>query len=408
MRALQFSVNVAQFIAARSLKLFLGNRIFYKGPVKTVKLVDIEEPVIPARDWVKIRTLYCGFCGSDLNLMLLHDSPTASPFTSFPCITGHEIVGEILQTGEGVHGFSTGDLVAVNPILGCETRGIDPLCPACRVGRSGNCENFAQGNLAPGMFIGINSGISGGFAPFVAVHKSQLFKVPQGLSLKSAAMTEPLAVALQAVFDNHPEPNETALVIGGGVIGNLVIQSIRVLAPDCRIFVIEPCAHAAQLALETGAKEVLSLDEIFGRTSAATGAVPYTPMLGKDLLMGGFNRIYDTVGNSATLNLSLRLLAALGTLSVVGIGKEVKLDLTPLWLKLQTVKGVYAYGMVTDHGRTRHVFDIALELMAEGKIDAQRLITHTFRLENYRQMIETNLDKGRYKAVKTLVDFTRD
>lgn len=374
--------------------------------MKTVRLVDIPEPVIPSRDWVKLRTRYCGFCGSDLNLMLLHDSPTASPFTSFPCITGHEIVGEIVEAGEGVSGFGPGDIVTVNPILACEARGIDPVCPACRAGRSGNCQNFARGDLAPGMFIGINSGVNGGFASFLTAHKSQLFKVPSALSMKSAAMTEPLAVALQAVFDNLPNPKETALVIGGGVIGNLVIQSIRTLVPDCKIFVVEPCAHAARFALDMGAAEVIPGKEVFHRAAAVTNGVAYTPMLGQELLMGGFNRIYDTVGNSATLNLSLRLLAALGTLSVVGIGKEVTLDLTPLWLKLQTVKGVYAYGRVTYEGRLRHVFDIALEFMDKGRIDGQGLVTHTFRLENYKQMIETNLDKGRYRAVKTLVDFT--
>ena len=406
MKALQFSVNVPKFIAARSLKPLFGNQVFYKGPVKTVRLADIPEPVPPNGDWVKIRTLYCGFCGSDLNLMCLHDSPTASPFTSFPCVTGHEIVGEVVEPGDGIDTIAAGDIVAVNPILGCTTRGIDPLCPPCRAGRPGNCENYAEGALAPGMFTGINSSVNGGFAPYVAAHKSQLFKVPEGVSLKSAAMTEPLAVALQTVFDNMPEPGETALVIGGGVIGNLLVQSIRTLVPDCRVSVMEPSPHAAELALEMGADTILPLNQVFEGASEFTGATAYTPMLGRDILMGGFNRVYDTVGSSATLNLSFRLLAALGTLSVVGIGREVKLDLTPLWLKLQTVKGVYAYGTADYRGEVRQVFDIALEMMAAGKIDTERLVTHTFGLADYVEMIEVNLDKAEHKAIKTLMDFT--
>ena len=82
MKALQFNVNTPKFIAAKSLKPFLGHRVFFKGPVKTTQLVDIPAPQLPTSEWVKIQTIYCGFCGSDLNLMLLHDSPTASPFTS--------------------------------------------------------------------------------------------------------------------------------------------------------------------------------------------------------------------------------------------------------------------------------------------------------------------------------------
>jgi threonine dehydrogenase-like Zn-dependent dehydrogenase len=95
----------------------------------------------------------------------------------------------------------------------------------------------------------------------------------------------------------------------------------------------------------------------------------------------------------------------MGVLSVVGIGGDVKLDLTPLWLKLQTVKGVYAYGLVDHNGERRHVFDIALDLISRGKIAAAALVTHRFRLDDYRRMIAVNMNKGRYKAVKTIVVF---
>ena len=405
MKALQFNTSTLNFIAAKSLKPLFGNRVFFKGPVKTTKLVDIPEPELPADDWVKIKTLYCGFCGSDLNLMLLHDSPTASPFTSFPCVVGHEIVGEVIQAGPSVQDFRSGDIVAINPGLSCAPRSIAPECPSCAAGRHSNCENSAEGNLAPGMFIGINNSLNGGFASFLVAHQSQLFKIPEGLSQEAAAMTEPAAVALQTVFDNLPAPDDNALVIGGGVIGNLIIQSIRALTPTCHISVIEPAPHAADMAIKMGAHAVIPWKEVFAHAERITGATAYKPMLGKEILMGGFDRIYDTVGNTSTLNTSLRLLAAFGTLSIVGIGNEVKLDLTPLWLKLQTVKGVYGYGMVSYAGEQRHVFDVALEFMAAGRIDADTLVTHKFTLDDYLEMIDVNMNKGRHRAVKTLVSF---
>jgi threonine dehydrogenase-like Zn-dependent dehydrogenase len=129
-------------------------------------------------------------------------------------------------------------------------------------------------------------------------------------------------------------------------------------------------------------------------------------MIGTEIAMGGFHRIYDTIGKSSTLNLSLRILAAMGTLSVVGIGGDVKLDLTPMWLKLQTVKGVYSYGMVNDNGKPRHVFEVALDMLNEGKIKADTLVTHKFRLEEYEKMIEVNLNKSEHGAIKTVVSFT--
>ncbi len=405
MKALQFSVNTARFVAAKAVAALLGDRVFYSGPLRTIRLTEIPEPDLPAPDWVKVQTIYCGFCGSDLNLIRLHDSPTASPFTSFPCVMGHEIVGKIVEMGADNSEFKTGDLVAINPVLGCDARGISPPCPSCRVGRTGSCENVAEGGLPPGMFTGVNSRVNGGFAPFLVAHKSQVFKVPQGLSSEAAVMTEPLSVALQAVFDNMPLPEEHILVIGGGVIGSLVIQSLRALEKICHISLIEPSAFASSLATEMGAEEVIPLEKVFRQTSCITGAKVYKPLLGMEISMGGFHRIYDTVGNAQTLNLSLRLLKAMGTLSVIGIGGDVKLDLTPLWLKLQTVKGVYSYGIVTFREEERHVFDVALQLMRDGEIEAEKLVTHRFRLEEYRNMIEVNKNKDKYRAVKTVVSF---
>lgn len=405
MKALQFNVTTARFLAAKTLRTLFGPRVFYRGPTRTIRLTDIPEPVLPATDWVKIETIYCGFCGSDLNLILLHDSPTASPFTSFPCVPGHEIVGRVIEAGPAVEGFTPGDRVVVNPTLSCVTRGINPVCRSCRSGRPGNCENYAEGNLPPGMFIGINSGINGGFAPRLVAHQSQLYPVPVSLSDEAAVMTEPAAVALQTVFDNRPGKGDHCLVIGGGVIGNLVVQALRALSPECPIAVIEPCPHAAHLAVEAGAHEIVQRDTVFEQTTRLTGARVYKPMLGMEIPMGGFHRIYDTVGISQTLNLALRLLQAMGTLSVVGIGGNVKLDFTPLWLKLQTVKGVYAYGTVTENGRRQPVFERALELITCGTLSPIPLVSHRFTIENYCKMIEVNLDKKTHKAMKTIVSF---
>jgi threonine dehydrogenase-like Zn-dependent dehydrogenase len=90
---------------------------------------------------------------------------------------------------------------------------------------------------------------------------------------------------------------------------------------------------------------------------------------------------------------------------VVGIGKEVKIDLTPLWLKLQTIKGVYCFGYTDLRGKKEHVFEVALDLVKQKKVYLEPMATHTFPLEHYREMIEVNMRKGKYKAVKTMVSF---
>jgi len=79
--------------------------------------------------------------------------------------------------------------------------------------------------------------------------------------------------------------------------------------------------------------------------------------------------------------------------------------LTPLWLKLQTIKGVYAYGHVQFNGRRQHVFEIAMDLMKKGEIKGDALVTHKFALEDYAQMIEVNLNKEKHRAMKTVMAF---
>ncbi|MGO8879041.1 MAG: zinc-dependent alcohol dehydrogenase [Desulfomonilaceae bacterium] len=314
-------------------------------------------------------------------------------------------MGEILETGKKVELFKPGDRVVINPTLSCEARGISSPCQSCMAGRPANCEKFAQGDLPPGMFIGITNQLNGGFAPIVIAHKSQLFNVPDSLSIESAVMTEPGAVALQSIFDNMPEAGEKILVIGGGVIGNLLVQSVRALVPDCHISVIEPAVHAADLALESGANVIIPATKAFDYIADITGAKVYQPLLGMKITMGGFNRIYDTVASSKTLNMGMRLLKTMGKLSIVGIGGDVKLDLTPLWLKLQSIQGVYGSGAVTYKGQKRHVFDIAIDFMVSGLISADKLVTHKFALEDYETMIEVNLKKSAHGAMKTIVTF---
>jgi len=121
--------------------------------------------------------------------------------------------------------------------------------------------------------------------------------------------------------------------------------------------------------------------------------------------MGGFNRIFDTVGSRATLTGSMRALATNGVISLLGIGKEMKLDLTTLWLKLQTIRGCYGYRLNDVKAGKRQAFEMALDLIAKKKVRVDDMLTHRFRIEEYRTMIEVNMDKAKHKAMKTAVSF---
>ncbi|MBU2055965.1 MAG: zinc-binding dehydrogenase, partial [Proteobacteria bacterium] len=194
----------------------------------------------------------------------------------------------------------------------------------------------------------------------------------------SWAMIEPLAVTLEAVLANRPEKGDRVLIIGGGVIGNLLVQTIRSLGSDCRITVSEPSKFHAELAARAGADDLITDGDLFGHAAEITGARRYRPMLGQEILMGGFTKVFDVVAKTGTLRAAMRVMAGGGVLSVVGIGDEVKLDLTPLWLKLQTIRGVYSYGWHAIDGERRHAYDLALGLVREGKVRLDGMITHRF------------------------------
>jgi threonine dehydrogenase-like Zn-dependent dehydrogenase len=293
MKALMLNLNPLRFVALQLLRPISG-KFCYTGPFSTIRLTDIPEPKLPSPEWVKIKTRLCGFCGSDLNLLMMKDSPTAMPFTSFPCVPGHEFCGDVVETGGNVKSVKNGDLVTVIPALNCDTRGIQPVCRSCAAGIPSNCENFAEGAFAPGMFTGICKDINGGFAEYVVAHKSQICLVPSGVSAESAALTEPLAVGPQAVLDNMPGDSDKVLVIGGGVIGAMVVKSIRALGSRCDITLIEPSPFAADYVKKSGADRSVGIGIIEASVDFAGGRA-YKPELGERIVMGGFDKVFDTV-----------------------------------------------------------------------------------------------------------------
>ena len=402
MKALLFSFGIPQFLLLQALRP-LSSRFCYQGWLSTVKLVELPEPTLPSAQWIKIKTKYCGFCGSDLSLVTLDLSPASSPFCSSPSVLGHEFCGEVTEIGSEVKNCRVGDLVTIAPLLNCSVREITPACRTCQQGNP-SCENFAEGRLAPGMLQGVCREIPGGFAEYTVAHYSQVFRVPEGVSAESAALVEPLAVALQAVLDNQPKERDQVLVIGAGVIGSLVIKAIRALRINCPITVAAHSRYQADFASKCGANQVV-LNELIDESARITGSRAYQPVMGRKILSSGFDRIFDTVGHNETMEIALRIAAPGSTISLIGIGKELKIDPTPLWLKMLMVKGSLCYGYHTFQNRRQHVFEIALGWLSRKEIVVEDLLSHKFRLEDYPKMIEANLHKSQKQTMKTMVAF---
>ncbi len=400
MKALQFNVSVPQFLA---LKIFgaANKSAHYAGPLAAVRKVDIPEPTLPSGDWVKIKVRRCGVCASDVNTIMLKNSPAWSAYTSFPSVLGHEIAGTITEVGAGVPGFHAGDLVAICPLLNCKARGIEPECQACGRGLS-CCENFAEGKLPPGTALDVCAGTSGGYGEYIVAHKSQVYKIPQGINPEAAALIEPFAIALEAVLSNKPEKDEQVLVIGGGVIGNMVINAIRALDIPCKITAAVSSNFTAALATKSGADHTVSGKYQLEEAAEITGGKCYVPLLGPTSMMRGFDRVFDCLSKSDSVTMALRAVRTGGAVSLIGLSSEVKFDPTLIWVKLVTIKGSLYYGFHDWEGKTKHTFDIAIDLISQKGLKLQDMVTHKFKLDEYKKMMDVNIHKGKFKAVKTM------
>jgi len=403
MKALQFYVSVPQFIALKALGA-ISKRAFYKGALPSLRRVDLPEPALLAQDWVKVKVLRCGVCASDVNTVLLHNSAAWSAYTSFPSVLGHEISGMVTEAGNNVEGLKQGDLVAVCPMITCKVRGIEPECRACRQGLS-CCENLSEGKLPPGTAIDTCNGTLGGYGEYIVAHQSQVFKIPPGISPETAAMIEPFSIALEAVLSNRPQKDEQVLVIGGGVIGNMIIQAIRALEIPCKVTALVSSGFTGAMAKKSGADSTVSGENALEQAAELTGGKCYMPLLGPSTMMGGFDRIFDCLSKSGSIIMALRAVRTGGVISLIGLSDGVKFDPTMIWVKLVTLKGSLYYGFHDWNGRKKHVFEIAIDLIAGRGLKLDEMVTHKFRLDDYGKMMEVNINKSKYKAVKTMFVF---
>lgn len=178
--------------------------LVYEGR-ETVAVRDVQKPS-PQKGQALIRVSYCGICGSDMGIYL-----GTHPRAKAPLILGHEFVGVIEEINGSDSKFMVGDAVSAYPLLSCGS------CYACRTGREHVCDSLR--------LIGID--MDGGCAEYVCCSTEVLHKIPEGVSQKVAAMTEPFAVAVHAAHRAGLRVCDNVAIVGAGPIGLLVALVCR-------------------------------------------------------------------------------------------------------------------------------------------------------------------------------------
>ncbi len=398
MKALVFDTNIPRIALVKGLsQVWKGAPLSRLSPVK---LVDVPEPELPGANWVKVRNRLCGLCGTDIHFIFLEIDPSVSMAT-VPAprrkFLGHELVGEVVEAGRGAQEFSPGDRVVLKiDWPSCHQREEKPMCRPCAQGNYLLCERPGGQGLPP------NTG--GGFSRFMVAHKSQLMRVGEDIPDEDAIFLEPTACAVRAVLKRPPRDGDRVLVVGAGTIGLNLIQVIRAVSPGAEVHALCRYPHQEEMARRMGAVEVLGEKDIYRSVARITGGRHLSAPLGNEMVLGGFDIVFDSVGNDRSLTGALRWARSGGAVVLVGVNfAPRKLDYSPVWFQEVDLVGINSHG--TERFRNKKVtsFDAAYTLYREGKLDYTGLITHTFPLAEYRKAVSTFFSKSSAHAIKIAV-----
>ncbi len=391
MKALQVERSLPRFAVARIASEWRAGAGGRFGPLR---MVDVEPPALPGPGWRRLLPRLTGICGSDLATVDGRSSRWFEPIVSFPFVPGHEVVADT----------EDGRRAVIEPVLGCQARGIVPMCPACSAGRRRHCVNLTGGHLSPGLQTGYCHDTGGGWSLAFAAHESQLHYVPEGLADEAAVLIEPVACAVHAALHRSGlgpgggGEELTAVVIGAGTLGLCTVAALGHFRDDVtRIISVAKYSHQKELATRLGATSVAEPGELRRAVRRATGSWA----LDNGQLSGGAGLVIDCVGSAASFADALAVTAPGAALVLAGMPAPATVDLTPLWQREVSLAGSYTYGPEPAAGG-RHSFDLAFEL-AE-RVGLQRLLSATYPLERAAEAIEHAAAAGRRGAVKIAFD----
>lgn len=305
---------------------------------KHLAVVDLPTPV-PGPLEILVRVAACGICGSDV-----HGYDGASGRRIPPIVMGHEASGVVAALGSAVSGFAVGDRVTFDSTVYCGE------CAFCRRGEINLCDDR--------QVVGVSCdeySRAGAFAEYVAVPSRILYRLPDALEFSDAAMLEAVSVALHAVRISELQGGETALVIGAGMIGLLLLQAARV-GGCSQVFVADIDETRLALASKLGADEALK----------ASGAELARSILG---LTGdrGVDVVFEAVGRNETVNGAIDCVRKGGKVTLVGnIAREITLPLQRV-----VVGQIRLQGSCASAGE----YTEAMELVSSRKIKVEPLIT---------------------------------
>jgi L-iditol 2-dehydrogenase len=343
-----------------------------KAALKTEEgTFDISEtaaPQLPNADWVKARVRVAGICGTDLRHWKKHEHELAGH------IVGHELSGEVIEVGAAVSHVGPGDRVVIETVLG------DGECEWCRVQRY---------NICPHLYEVRTRSVSRAYAEFVTGPAHKFYKLPDHVSFEEAALVDTFSVCLHAQHLSGLSINDRVAVIGGGPIG--LGQLMLAKASGADVLITDVVDSALDLAKELGADAVVNSasEDPVARLMEFTGG-------------RGADVVFECCGGPSmpeTLPQATRMARRGGKVVIVG-GFDAGETAIPLeWQRIQMSEiqlipsASFAFhDIYPEQG-------MVVELLAKGKLNAKKLITHRFEIDRINEAFEVAGDKQNTGAV---------
>ena len=325
-----------------------------------VRLEDVPIPLI-TDDELLVRVEYSGICGTDMHIV--RDEYKAN----MPVTMGHEFSGVVEKTGKDVKGFSAGDrIVSMTPGYVCGT------CPYCRSGLLLQCPERKS----------IGSGMDGAMAEYLAVKADRSYLLDPGISLREAALTEPIGCCVRSVVEiSKVRAGDYVYVSGPGTIGQIVAQLAALLGAHVTVGGIPADKDRLAFAKKNGADGIVIAGEedVFERARSITHG-------------GMFDVVFECAGAEQSAELCLRLLRKCGQYVQVGLfGKKILFDMDSALIDQKHI--------VNSFGAERTSFERALRLMASGKLKIAELVSREAPITEWESAFESAFKKEGFKVL---------
>lgn len=336
----------------------MSNPSVILNAVNNITIEDRPVPTLPDSHYVKVRVTHTGICGLDVHYYT-HGSIGVYELKA-PMVLGHESAGEVVEVGSDVTLLAVGDRVAIEP--GIPSRYSSEFRAGCY-------------NLDPAVRFAATPPIDGTLARYYCVPADFAYKLPAHVSNECGALVEPLAVAVHLNKLAGTVFGDSVAVYGAGPVGLLIAATARAFGAT-QVLVVDVVDAKLELAKQMGATHVFN---------SKNGGAPE---------VAAPRIVFEASGAEVCIRAGLALVGRGGVFVQVGMGKDdVNFPMSEVLGKELTVKGVFRYA----HGD----YTTAVELVASGKVEVERLVSHRFKFDDAVEAYET---VRRGEAVKAIIE----